>query len=184
MSKFSLRGFTSLLLSISFLLVLTSGLVLWLAHSPQTFGIGKGAWKHAHIFVSLLMASAAILHLVLNWSVFWGYLWQRTPGRLNLKRELALAVVVVVVIVSAASLGGHGDMMQRLGAMSLQQVAEMSGQPVGQIVSALKKEGIHVDDPADSLTKIAQHNEVPPQKVCAIVQRQMPGRGGPPPARD
>ena len=51
MAKFHFRGFISLLLSISFLVVVFTGLVLWLSHSPQTFGIGKGAWKHAHIFV-------------------------------------------------------------------------------------------------------------------------------------
>jgi hypothetical protein len=173
MSKFNTRGFTSLLLSVSFLVVLVTGLVLWLAHSPQTFGIGKGAWKHTHIFVSLLMAAATILHFVLNWSVYRSYLLQRATGRLNQKWELALAVVIVGLVISTASLDGHGDLTQRLGAMNLPQIARMSGQPVDQIVSLLKKEGIHVHDLTDSLAAIAKHNERPPQAVCAIIQRQM-----------
>jgi len=102
-----------------------------LPHSPQTLGIGKGAWKHAHIFVALLMTVAGIVHLVLNWSVYWSYLWERTARRMNRKWELALALLIVV---------------------------------------ALKKEGIAVHDPADSLKEIAEHNKVSTDVVCAARQ--------------
>jgi hypothetical protein len=175
--KFNLRGFTSLLLSFAFLVVFFTGLVLWLAHSPQTFGIGKNVWKHTHIWASLLMSAAAILHFVLNWSVYWGYLWQKTAARLNQKWELALALGIVVAIVGTAAFHPSGEMMQRFAAMNLSEIAKMSGQPVEEIVAILKKEGIEVHDPADSLREIAEHNQVPPQAVVTIVQRQV--HGGP-----
>jgi hypothetical protein len=177
MSKFNIRGFASLLLSFSFPVVLVTGLVLWLAHSPQTFGIEKGVWKHLHIFTSLLMAAAAVLHFALNWPVYWGYLWKRSVGGLYQKWELALALGITVLIVATAAYHPSEDMMQRFAAMNLPQIAKMSNQPVDEIVALLKKEGIDVHDPADSLREIAEHNKVSPQAVCSILLRQMPGGG-------
>jgi hypothetical protein len=71
MSRFHFRGFVSILLSLAFLVAAATGLVLWLAHAPQTLGIGKGVWKQTHIYVSLSMLAAGVLHLCLNWSVYW-----------------------------------------------------------------------------------------------------------------
>jgi hypothetical protein len=176
MSRFNLRGFASLLLSLSFVVVLATGLVLWLAHSPQTFGIGKEVWKHTHIWTSLLMAVAAVLHFVLNWSVYWSYLWRKAAARLNLKWELALALAVTVAIVATAALHPD-DMAQRFAVMNLPQIAQMSGQTVDELVAILKKEGIAVHEPKDSLREIAEHNKVPPQAVSSVLMRQM--RGGP-----
>jgi hypothetical protein len=177
MSRFNWRAFVSFVLSLSFPLVLATGLVLWLADSPQTFGIGKGVWKHTHIWASLLMSAAAILHFVLNWSVYCGYLWQRAACGRSRKWELALALLVTVAIVATAALDRHDGMMQRLVGMNLPQIAEMSNQSVDQLVARLKKEGIDVHDPADSLREIAEHNKVPPQRLATILQLQPPGRG-------
>jgi hypothetical protein len=173
-SKFQFRGFISILLSLAFVIVVVTGLVLWLSHSPQTFGIGKGVWKHTHIFLSLLMLIAGAIHFWLNWPVFCSYLWQKATGRLNQKRELALAVAIVALItIPGLFHDGPGD-LQRLGAMNLQQVAQRSGKPVDQIVSVLKQEGIDVHNPADSLLEIAQHNNSAPDALLAVLYRTMP----------
>ncbi|MEN6450415.1 MAG: DUF4405 domain-containing protein [Thermoguttaceae bacterium] len=175
MSRFNGRGFASLLLSLSFVIALTTGLVLWLSHSPQTFGVGKGAWKHIHIFVALLMSIVAICHLVLNWRVYWGYIWQKAAGRLNLKWELALAVLVTAGVCCTTLLEDHSRPRLNLAAMSLRQVAGNAGQSVEKIVAALKSQGIEVHDPADSLREIAEHNKLSAERVCAAIERQAPG---------
>jgi hypothetical protein len=115
-SMFHLRGFTSLLLSLAFLMVAASGLLLWLAPPPASpaggwliLGISKGAWKAAHNYVSIVLIAAAVVHLALNWSLYWGYLWNRTAKRLGQMAELALALAVVVGLAWAASLAGPGD---------------------------------------------------------------------------
>jgi hypothetical protein len=177
MSKFNVRSFASLLLSFSFLVVFATGLVLWLAHSPQTLGIGKEVWKHTHIWTSLLTSAAAVLHFVLNWSIYWSYLWQKAAGGLNRKLELALALAITAAIVGTAALHPSDDMMRKFAAMNLPQIAEMSGQSVDEIVATLKKEGIDVHDRAASLQEIAEHNKLPVQKVAGVVLPQGPGRG-------
>ena len=197
MGKFHGRGLTSLLLSFSFLVALVSGLVLWLVHpSPSDgaggallFGLGKGAWKQAHIWVSLLMAVAGILHLCLNWSLYWGYVWQRARNRLNQKLELALALAITATVFYVSSLGGGGDPMRRLAMMTANDIARNASQPVEQFVSAMEKEGIAIHNPADSLKEIAEHNQTTPQAVLEVVARVSPnalrmgppgGPGGPP----
>lgn len=191
MGKFHWRGLTSLLLSFSFLVALVSGLVLWLVHPSQAggggggallFGLGKGAWKEAHIWVSLLMAVAGILHLCLNWSLYWGYVWQRASKGLNQKRELALAVAITAAVFCVSSLGGGGDPMRRLAMMTASDIARNASQPVEQFVAAMEKEGIAIHNPADSLKEIAEHNQTTPQAVLEVVGRVSPNalRMGPP----
>jgi hypothetical protein len=177
MPKFNTRGFASLLLSFMFPLVLATGLVLWLAHAPQTFGIGKGIWKHTHIWASLLMSAAAILHFILNWSVYWSYIKQKGVARLNQKWELALALAITLALVATAVFHPADDMMKRFAAMNLTQIAEMSGQSVDEIAAVLKNDGIAIHDPADSLREIAEHNKVPVEKVASPLLAQM--HGGP-----
>jgi hypothetical protein len=46
-------------------------------------------------------------------------------------------------------------------------------------VSLLQEKGIHVHDPADSLLKIAEHNNVPPYAVLDILQPQASRGMGP-----
>ncbi|MCE5269250.1 MAG: DUF4405 domain-containing protein [Planctomycetaceae bacterium] len=175
MSRFNTRGFVSLLLSLSFVIAVATGLVLWLTHSPQTFGVGRGNWKHIHIFVALLMTVAGAWHLVLNWPVYRSYLWQKCPGRINLKWEVTLAVAITGAVACTTLLEQHGGPSTQLAAMSLQQIAGHAGQPVQKLVAALKGDGIEVHNPADSLREIAEHNKLSAERVCAAVERQVPG---------
>ncbi len=174
MSSFRVRGFVSILLSLAFLVVVVTGLVLWLSHSPQTFGIGKGAWKHIHIFTSLLLLIAGVVHLWLNWKVYWNYLWDRTKQRLNQKWELALALAIIALTVGSGLLDTHGGPAQ-LGRMSVNQIAALANQTTNDLVANLKKEGVAVHDPADSLMEIAEHNKLQPEQLFAVIERQAPG---------
>jgi hypothetical protein len=178
MPKFHGRSFVSLLISLSFLVVFASGLVLWLSHSPQTLGVSKGAWKHVHIFTSLLMAVAAVWHFVLNWSAYRAYLWEAAARRLARKWELTLALAITAGIAGTAALDRHDDMMQRFTGMNLRQVADMTGQPVDSITAVLKKEGLDIHDVNHSLREIAEDNKVSPMHVTAILQRQRDGQHG------
>jgi hypothetical protein len=113
--RFHFRGFASLLLSAALLVVALSGLLLWLGPPPPSrtepwliLGIGKGAWKSAHIYIGLLMVAAAVVHLILNWSLYSGYLWNRPARRPNQVAGFALALAIVAGVAWASSLGSPG----------------------------------------------------------------------------
>lgn len=173
MFKLQLRGFISILLSLAFFIVVITGLVLWLSHSPQTFGIGKGVWKHTHIFMSLIMLISGVLHLWLNWSCYWHYLWNSATRRLNQKRELIAALAIVALVLGTAAIDNHGG-MGPFGAMSLQDIAKRAGKPVEDIVAMLEKEGIEVRNSADSLMEIAKQNESPPERILSVLHEELP----------
>ena len=174
MAGFRFRGFVSILLSLAFVVVVASGLVLWLAHSPQTFGIGKGVWKHLHIFLSLLMLAASITHVCLNWAILWGYFRERAAGHFRHKLELALALVLTAVAIGLASAGGHADPMARLMTMSIHDIAKQSGKSIEEILAALKKDAIEVRNSTDSIPKIAAYNNKEAGAVAAVLIQNLP----------
>jgi hypothetical protein len=174
--KFNTRSFISLLLSFTFLVALASGIVMWVHSSSVIFGLG--VWKYTHMYVSFLMALTAIVHFALNWRIYLSY-WRRAASEKSPVRELAtalavtVAAVAIIVAVAPTKRGGHGGPAD-IAAMSVQEVAKASGQSIDKIVDALKKEGVHVHNTADTLKTIAEHNEKKPQDVCKIVQAYMP----------
>ena len=79
---FSLRGFTSLLLMGLFVVLGLSGAMLYASPRGRVanwtdwtlLGLEKGQWEGLHLNGSLLFLIVAVLHLVLNWRPFWGYI--------------------------------------------------------------------------------------------------------------
>ena len=108
--KFQTRGFTSLLLTLSFLVATVSGVVLYLTPRCRTanwtdwsiLGLSKHDWSAVHINTCLLLLIVAAVHLFLNWAVFRSYV-KKTVGRgRQLKQETLLAVLFTVLITAGA----------------------------------------------------------------------------------
>ena len=107
---FSMRGFTSLLLTLSFLVMVVAGIMLFLTPRGRVanwtdwtlLGLGKEQWGAVHIMNSILFVIIAGLHLYLNWSVFLGYLRKKAVAGLHMKRELAVATAVAILLVVGA----------------------------------------------------------------------------------
>jgi hypothetical protein len=106
--RFSLRGFTSLLLTLSFGAMCFSGVLLFLTPRGRVanwtdwslLGLGKHEWGAVHVNNSVLFVAIAVFHLVLNWSIFTSYLKKKTVSGFSMKRELALAAVVAAICVA------------------------------------------------------------------------------------
>jgi hypothetical protein len=104
--KFNFKGFTSLLLTIIFLVLGCSGVILFITPRGRTANwtswsvlrLTKQQWQSLHIDVALLFLIIALFHLFLNWSVFWSYIKKTCTLCLNMKFEILLAVAIIAIV--------------------------------------------------------------------------------------
>jgi len=200
--KFQMKGFTSLLLAFSFMVLVFSGVILYftpqgmIAHWSNwtLFGLGKEQWADIHICDSLLFLIATILHLYLNWRIFWSYIKKKAAG-LNLKRELAAALVVTVVVVAGthfsvpplSNIIDWNSQIKRYWAqrssrppvphaerLSIQRFAFFVGLPADEIADALRKESFTFDDNSITLGELAEQKHIAPSELFAAIARHLP----------
>ncbi len=93
--RFRAKGFTSLLLACTFLVVAVSGVILFMTPRGRVAnwtgwtmaGLDKHEWAALHINTCLVFLAVALGHLLLNWRLFWSYI-RSGPTRVNLKAEM------------------------------------------------------------------------------------------------
>jgi hypothetical protein len=203
--KFQIKGFASLLLAFTFLILGFSGIVLYLTPRGRVanwtgwtmLGLDKQGWQAIHINVALLFLIAAALHLYLNWSVFWCYIKQKRSLALNLKIEMVAALLLAVGITAGAI---HGippfstimdwntqvkDYWERQAAeaptphaeeLTLNQFADNLGLSADDLMKALQQEQVVVADSSATIAQIAQANSITPADVYAAIKKRFPER--------
>jgi hypothetical protein len=208
---FSLRGFASLLLALSFLAMCFSGAVLFVTPRGRfanwndwtLLGLGKGAWQSIHITNSLVLIGLALVHLVLNWSVFLRYLRSKTVAGLNMKKELSLALVIAAVCVAGPiyEIQPFGSLMvlnediknyweqhpagraeqppvPHAEELTLTELAERIGLTVEQVSSALADQGYQAADAGLTVRHLAEQRDVAPSVVFAAIRERFPESRG------
>lgn len=94
---FSWRAFISIGLLVTFIMLLVSGIVLYLAPPGrvanwtnwQILGLGKQDWQNQHTIFSLSFAVLSIFHLFsINWKAFWSYIVAKTHAGLSKPFEI------------------------------------------------------------------------------------------------
>ncbi len=90
------KNFVSLSLSLAFLALSVTGLLLYLAkHNKETTSI--------HVVFGLLFLSFAVFHISNNWSSLISYTKSRTGG--SLQKELLLSIMIVGIFLAGTWLG-------------------------------------------------------------------------------
>jgi len=103
---FSLRGFASLLMMLCVVIVLASGIALYLAPrgrvanwiSWSALSLSRQQWVAVHINASVLFIVVTVTHLAMNWSRLVGYVKKPGRRRIHMKRELVLALAVLCAV--------------------------------------------------------------------------------------
>jgi len=105
------RALTSLVILLAFLVLATTGLILYVA--PQgsvanrtgwsVLGLSKQQWIAIHTTMALLFLVTTGFHVYFNWQTLLRYLVFKR--KLHLKREMIVAVVLVSVVFAGAALG-------------------------------------------------------------------------------
>ncbi len=105
-NKFSWRAFISFGLTYSFVIILFSGISLYIAPPGRyahwvnwkILGLTKEGWQALHTVFSYTFVVLSVFHLfTVNWKAFLSYLKLKTQNGINKKREFWVSTVLFVV---------------------------------------------------------------------------------------
>lgn len=202
-NNFKIRPFISLVLFLCFGLMIFSGLALYLRPEGsiarwtgwKMLGLDKEGWEGIHTFFCLTFVMAAVLHLVLNLKSLLRYFFPAMDRNRRIRRELVAAVGLVTTILVLAVLRvppvymvmewrsaiKKGSAVVRIQPpapsfekRSLKEISVYFGVSLDQITGFLKKEGVKITKPDDSLEKIAQQNRTSPQNLYILILSSIP----------
>lgn len=204
---FHWRGLTSFIVTLSFLVLATSGVILYLSPKGRVanwtgwsiLGLEKEQWGAVHTLMALVFVVAAVFHLYFNWTIFWNYLKTRAAAKINLKRELALAIVLTAAVFvgtvmevppfsTVVALGDRvKDHWEHKAAsapvphaeeFTIEELAAEAGVTLDVALQRLESAGISGAAHSEKVADIAARNRISPNEVFAIIQARGAGQGG------
>ncbi|MCX8102615.1 MAG: DUF4405 domain-containing protein [Geminicoccaceae bacterium] len=110
---FRLRAFVVFVVAATFLIMLVTGLVLFIAphgriarwNDWRLLGLGLDPWTRIHVLASFLFVLAIPVHLFFNWKPFTKYLADRWHEHLRPRLELLSGVAVALCLALLAGFG-------------------------------------------------------------------------------
>lgn len=200
-ARFRWRAFVTLYVTLSFLLLAASGVVLYVSPpgrvanwSRWTLGaLDRHQWQAVHTVLALLFVLAGAFHLWFNWRIFWAYVRSRLAEGIRMKRELALASALVVAIagLTLADLPPFGAVMD-LGErakdswstaggeppvphaelLTLERLAATTQIPLDRVLANLEAAGIRGADPKTTVAALASAHGLTPRDVWVRLKGQ------------
>ena len=106
MKKFNWRGFISLYILLSFIIIIISGLVLYIAPpgriakwtSVPLLGLEKDQWQTIHTIFTFIFIIASGFHLYFNWKIFLSHMRNKLTKKYLSKKEFLWSVVVTFLV--------------------------------------------------------------------------------------
>ena len=200
-SRWSGRVFTSLCSLVSFILLLLTGLILFIEpHGRVAYwtnwslaGLEKDQWGQVHIYTGLLFVIAGGFHLYYNWAPLIRYLSQKIETGLRHKRELVFSGLILIwVFVSGVSslppLVWVSDLGEAIKSawvsspaleppfghaelVSLKTLCKKQRIPLDKAMAALRSAGFTVENPQQKLIQIAESKGTSGMGVYAVIQK-------------
>jgi len=199
--KFSWRGWTTFVVTISFIVDTISGVILYIAPPGRiahwtnwtVWGLDKEEWSAIHTIFGYILLIIVGIHLYYNWKTFWSFIWSKVRKVLNLKWELITATVLCLFLFlgvlwnippfsSTMELGEHFKQsweeakvevpIAHAELLSLQEFAEKIRVPVDQILHALKSRGYKVKNVRQILGDVAKENRTSPDKLYEVIKSE------------
>lgn len=190
---FQWRAFTSFYVVISFLIISTSGIILYITPPGRVaywsqwtlFGLTKEQWQAIHTIFTLLFIVAVAVHLYFNWKVLLSYLRSRLNEGMKRRKELTLSLVVAggVLLFTAMNFPPFSAVMvlgddlsnswltpqdeppvPHAELLTLEQFSQKTGVSLSNILGRLGAQGLAVDSTTILVKHLAvQYNLTPAQ---------------------
>ena len=198
-TKFNWRGWTTFVVTISFVVDTVSGIILYIAPPGRianwtnwtVWGLSKEAWVAIHTIFGYVLLIIVALHLYYNWNIFLHFIWSKIRRAWNLKWELAAATLFCLFIFAAtlwdvppfSSTMRLGEVIKanweeskadvpvaHAELLSIQEFSEKINVPAEQIVDILKSKGYKIGGPQQTLGDIAKENNTSPDQLYETVK--------------
>ena len=193
-ARFSWRGWTTFVITISFIVDTISGIILYVAPHGRIanwtgwtiWGLDKDAWAAIHTIFGYLLLIIAGVHLYYNWKMFMHFIWSKIRKALNLRWELITATLLCLFVFlgtlwnippfsTTMSVGESlkesweeskaATPIAQGEQLSLQDFATKIQVPVDQLLDSLRSEGYEVENAEQTLEEIAEQNNTSPDKL-------------------
>jgi len=203
MNRFFWRRVTTLTLTLSFLLMVYSGIMLFvtppgrIAHwaNWSLWGLTKEQYSAVHINFMVLFLAAAALHIYFNWKVLIAFLKNKVRRLVVLNREFIIALVLCLVVLTGTLLQwppfrnlmafnervkdswarSYGEPPYGHAELSsLQLLSQRLGLDPDQARQRLEAGGFRVEGLQQTLADMAEKNGVSPQ---ALYETLLPPAG-------
>lgn len=197
-TKFSWRALTSLYITFSFIIIIISGIILYIAPPGRIakwayipiLGLEKDQWQALHTIFTFLFIIANCFHLYFNWNSFLSYLKDKRKQVFRIRRELLSAIFITIGIFYLVFLNAQpfkavtefGESMKNNWSidsseppvphaeeMTINELAKTINKDPQSLLSHLNANGISADQ--NSVIKmIAQEYDLSPQAVFEKMQ--------------
>jgi len=199
--SFSWRGWTTFVVTISFVVDTISGIILYIAPPGRIanwtnwriWGLDKEDWGAIHTIFGYVLLIIVALHLYYNWKVFTNFIWSKIKKAINLRWEMLFAIVVSLFIFlgtlwnippfsSTMELGDYFKAIWEESKvetpithgeiLSLEEFAKKVQVPADEIVTTLKSKGYKVINLEQTLGEIAKENNTSPDKLYEAMKSE------------
>ena len=191
---FSWRGWTTFVVTISFVVDTISGIILYIAPPGRianwtnwtVWGLSKEEWGAIHTIFGYLLLIIVGVHLYYNWSMFMNFIWSKIRKALNRRWELLTAALLCLIVFLGSlwsippfsTTMNLGDRLKNSWAeskadvpiahaelMSLRDFAEKIQVPLDELLGSLNSRGYTVKNTEQTLGEIAKENNTSPDKL-------------------
>lgn len=197
--KFSWRGWTTFVATLSFIVDTVSGIILYIAPPGRIahwtnwtiWGLDKEQWVAIHTIFGYLLLIIVAIHLYFNWKMFWNFIWSKIRKALHLRWEMLTAILVNLLVFlftfwnipPFSTIMNLGENLKEsweeskvdvpiahAELMSLEEFSSTINIPTDQALSALKSKGYAVKNAHQTLGAIAKENKTSPDKLYEAIK--------------
>jgi len=197
--NFNWRGFISLYITISFLVMSVSGIILFfsppgrIAHWSywEFLWLTKEGWQAVHTIFTFIFIVMTGFHIYFNWKPLIAYLKTKFQTQVKLRKELLFAVLFSFVIFAMTLLGtppfstvmdfgedlsnswGNSDTeppVPHAEELTLIAFAEVIKLPLPDLIEKLNKSGFKVNDGTITVQKLADQNNAAPSDIFKMLK--------------
>lgn len=198
-NRFNKRGFLSIYMVLSFLVIVVSGIILYISPPGRIanwsywrfLGLLKSQWQAVHTIFTFIFIAAVSFHLFFNWKPLLFYIKNKFKSLLPLRKELVAASVLSLLffILTINNISPFVDVMDfgetlkgswstqtteppipHAEEQSLVEFSKTVNIPIDDLKNKLNAQGFTINNDKAQIKEIAVLNKVAPSEIYNAIK--------------